>query len=427
MSAPPPVTQAPLAPAAAALRAQIAAGLSAAAGRHAFSNRRRRFDVGYSERLRRRAMYRFAMGSFVAVVAFPVLAALLYWGALAEDQYVAEARFLLRVNRAAAADRIGALTGLPAIEARRDTQVVAEFLESAALVAALEARAGLRDRYGGPAASFLRPETWLAGDWVARLAPDATAEDLLDHWEDMAAAEIELPAGIVHFEVAAFTAEDARALAAAGLAEAEALIARLNAAAWNEAVTTAETLFAGAADRLADVQARLALARNEAGILSAETEAGMLSGLAGETRAELIRLEQDYAAAAPHLDPGSARMQALERRIEALRTELSTLGTERVADEGDGGLAAVMARFSGLEVEQEMAERAFLSAAKKLEQVRQVAEARQMHLDIFVEPARPEAPTRPRRALAIGLTLGAALALWGAACGAFSLVRNHMA
>lgn len=153
----------------------------------------------------------------------------------------------------------------------------------------------------------------------------------------------------------------------------------------------------------------------------------MLSGLAGEARAELIRLEQEHAAGALHLDPGSARMQALTRRIEALRAEIAALGSERVAGEGADGLAGVMARFSALEVEQEMAERAFLSAARKLEQVRRVAEARQMHLDIFVEPARPEEPTRPRRALAIALAAAAALALWGAACGAFSLVRNHMA
>ncbi|GMG80818.1 hypothetical protein LNKW23_00300 [Paralimibaculum aggregatum] len=431
--APAPATPAPAAPVLpdgpAALRAHVAQGLSAAAGRHNFSNRRRRFDVGFSERRRAGAIRAFARAGFALLVALPMALAGVYYGWLAEDRYEVESRMILRVNQAARPDRLSGITGLPSIEMQRDTQVIAEYLGSAGLVAELAAREGLRARWTGPAADPLRPETWIAGDWVARLAPDAPAEDLHARWEALSGAEIELPAGIVVFRLQSFTPEGARDLSAAAIAAAEALVERLNARVWADAVAKAEALFRDAADRLAAAQARLAVARNEAGVLDTEAEAGALSALASSTRAELIRLEQDHAAQAQHLAPSSARLQALSRRIASLKAQLAALGRERVgAGAADGrSLAEVMARFAEIEVEQELAERQFLAAAAKLEEVRQVAEARMMYLDVFVEPALPEEPSHPRRALWLGVILTACLALWGAAAGLFATIRNHMA
>lgn len=412
----------------AAVQASIAEGLSAQAGRHAFSNRRRRFDIGFTERRRRAAVRRVAVLGFLLLVALPALLSGGYYGGLADDRFVSETRFLLRVNQAAQADRIGTVTGLPSIEMKRDTQVIAAFLESAALVEALTARAGLRQAYTGRQPELIKSETWLANDWPARLAPDAVAEDVLDYWMDRTSVDIELPAGIVVFGVAAFSAKEAQQLNAAALAEAEALVNTLNARVWAEAVEKAEGLFRGAAERLAVVQGRLAIARNEAGVFSVESESGMLSELAGETRSELIRLEQDRAAKAQHLSPSSAQMQALDRRIAALRDQLSALGSERVAADGDGeALADVMARFSAIEVEQELAERQFLAAARKLEQVRQVSESRMIYLDVFVEPTLPEDAVEPRRGFWFGVWVVAGLIAWGAVCGGFALMRNHMA
>jgi capsule polysaccharide export protein KpsE/RkpR len=170
------------------------------------------------------------------------------------------------------------------------------------------------------------------------------------------------------------------------------------------------------------------VARNRAGIVDAGREAGVLSELDRETRAELIRLGQERAAAARHLGPDSARLQALDRRIGSLREQLATLGVERTAPNRPGGsLAEVMARFSEIEVEQQLAERRFLAAARELEEVRKVSQARMMYLDIFVPPDRPEEATRPRRALAAAAWSAGALVAWAALCGIAGLARRHMA
>src|SRR6056297_3142602 len=304
--------------AALAVQRAIQAGLGAAAGRTGFSHRRRRFDTGLAERRERAAVRAFAATAFAMLVAAPMLVVALYLGRVAEDQYVAETRFLLRANEAEIPDRIDALTGIPAAEMARDTLVVAAFLESAAAVDALVRGAGLRERLAGPGADPWRPETWLASDWWARLSPHATAEDLHEHWERISGVDIDRRAGIVTLEVRAFAPEDAAALAEAALAGAEALVNDLNARQWSEAVAKAERVFADAADRLAVAQRDLAVARREAGVIDAEREAGAVSGLAADLRAELIRLQQTRAARARHLAEGSAQLEALDGRIETL-------------------------------------------------------------------------------------------------------------
>ncbi|MGF1446562.1 MAG: hypothetical protein ACFBRM_10225 [Pikeienuella sp.] len=407
------------------LRGHIASGLSAAAGRHAFSNRRRRFDVGYSERMRRRAMRSMAILSFLVIVAGPMLIAGTYYGAVAEDQYAVESRMILRVNQAAGPDRLEALTGLPSIEMKRDTQVVAAFMESSALVEALVVGADFPARYAGVGADLLRPESWTATDWPARLPPDPTVEDFEDQWARVSEVEIELPAGIIVFSLRAFSAADAQALATAAVTRAERLVQEMNARVWTEAVASAERAFAAATERLVSVQHSLAAARNAAGILDAEREAGALSALSADLRGQIIALEQRRAAQARHLAPSSPRLRALSDRIAALETQLDRLGAKAVGT--SSGLSEVMADFSQIEIARETAERQFLAAARTLEETRHAAEARMIYLDVFVPPERPEEATYPRRWRSLALILGACLAAWGVAFGLFSLVRRHMA
>ncbi|MGF1502190.1 MAG: hypothetical protein ACFBSD_10270 [Paracoccaceae bacterium] len=360
----------------------------------------------------------------------PGILAAFYWGRIAEDQYVSEARFLLRLNEAEAVDRIGRLSGLPSIEMARDTQVIADYLHSAALVSNLTEGHGLRQAVSGPWPDLAAPETWIASDWPARLPTDASTEDLVEHWRAITDIELELPAGILVFELRAFTPEEAEALARASISAARALVLEMNARVWADATGKAEDLFAQAADSLAAIQAELAEARNAAGILDLETANSEIATLSGALSAELVGLEQDYAAKAQHLAPSSAQMRALRQRIETTRAQLGDLEREAVAPpsaRAGESLADVMARFAEIEVERDFAERQFLAAAEKLEQVRQASQAQMLYLDVFVEPTRPEEASYPNRAGSIAAVCVVALLVWISGIGLFTSIRNHIA
>src|SRR6478609_3158305 len=58
---------------------------------------------------------RLPMLAFAACVLLPSLAAILYYGLIAADQYVAEARFTVRNGEVPKLDTLGALTGMPSL------------------------------------------------------------------------------------------------------------------------------------------------------------------------------------------------------------------------------------------------------------------------------------------------------------------------
>lgn len=410
-------------------RGLVADNLARAAAAHRFVNRRRRFEAGFSDRRRAAAERLFTVLSLVLLVALPNLAAVGYFNWMASDQYVSEARFILRPNKARLGGG-GATAMAGATEIGRDTLVLADFLESAALVETLEADVGLRTRFEAlpfAPAHLLDPPT---PDRLAGLGPDRPAEDVLRFWKRMTDVSVQPGSGVVIFALRAFRPEDAHLLAQRSLVAAEALVNRMNARIWGDAVTMAQTLFAESAERLGRAEAALVAIRDELGIVAPDTASAALIGLIAQARGTLSRLEREYAARAGELDPQAALLRARAREIEAAREQLRALEAQLVGSGAGGGpatMAAALERFSTAEVEREAAQRSFLAAATQLERARLVAEAQTLYLDVFSPPALAEDATYPKRRWWLGGILAGTLALWGVARALFLLIRNHMA
>lgn len=410
-------------------RAVVADNLARAAAAHRFTNRRRRFEAGLSDRRRAAAERLFMVISFVMLVALPNIAATTYFGWMASDQYVSEARFILRPNKARLANA-GDVALASAAEIGRDTLVLADFLESAALVDLLENDVGLRQRFQAAApalAHLLDPPT---PDWLAGLPADEPAEDVLRYWRGMTEVSVQPGSGVVIFALRAFRPDDAHQLVSRSLSAAEALVNRMNERIWGDATTTAEELFAKSARRLGEAEAALVAVRDEVGIVSPDASSASLIGLLAQARATLARLEREYAARVAELDPQSVQLRARSREIEAARDQVRGLETQLVglgADARAGSMAAALERFSTAEVEREAAQRSFLAAATQLERARIVADAQSLYLDVFSPPVLAEEATYPKRAWWLGGILAGTLALWGLARALFMLIRNHMA
>jgi capsular polysaccharide transport system permease protein len=410
-------------------RGAVADRLAAAAAARRFVNRRRRFEAGFSDRRRAATERLFTVLSFVLIVALPNMAATTYFGWLAADQYVSEARFVLRPNIA----RIAASEGEATVgvgDVVRDTQVVADFLESRAILEALEASVGVRARYAAEPfglAHLLAPPV---PDAIAGLDADEPVETAVRYWERMAEARIVPSSGVVIFTVRAFSPGDARLLADRSLEEAEALVNAMNARIWGDAVGRAEALFAEAADRLGAAEARLSRVRDEAGIVEPGTATAALVGLISDARATVAALERDLAARRAHLGPGAAPIRALERQIAAANDQVRALEAQMVAQGGAGAtptVAEALERFAEAGIEREFAARSFLAAGAQLERARHAAEAQSLYLDVFAPPALAEDATHPRRGWWLVGIVATSLALWATLRGLFLLARNHMA
>src|ERR1700687_5436531 len=185
--------------AAAALDRDVSQALSDAARRARFSTRSRRKFVGGGFQARRGAgLMRLAAGvSFCAMVLIPAVTAAVYYGLVASDQYIAEAKFTVSGGEVPKLDSIGALTGIPAVSVIQDTQIVTNYIESRAAVEELESAINIRRLYSADTI-----------DWFSRIHSSKPIEKFVKYWQRMIDTSIRVPSGIVEFKVRAFTRED---------------------------------------------------------------------------------------------------------------------------------------------------------------------------------------------------------------------------
>lgn len=400
----------------------LSEALADAARRLRISKRTRRVSGTGSFRMRRHArLFRAAfIASFVLVVAIPSLVASVYFGLIASPQYTSEAKFAVRTGEMPKMDGMGAMTGIPAAKIAQDTQVVTSFIESRAIVEALEQRIDLRTLYSTSDA-----------DWYARFNRDKPIEKFVKYWKSMTDVSIHVSSGIVTFSVRAFTAEDAKRIADNVIQLSEALVNEMNSRMLLSTVADAEREFARAADRLGRARREYQRVRNAEGFLDANQAGQALGELVTVLQGERLRLQQEYDTQRKSVSPTAPQMRTLSARIKALDDQIAELEakmtTQRSTSVTDKVLSESMTKFAQLDLERRIAERQYTAAAAALQMARATSERQLVYLVAFVQPSVPQEPRYPRRALFTSAIVAGALVVWAIFCGLISVVRNHMA
>ena len=137
---------------------------------------------------------------FIIAVVLPTLVAAVYYYAIASDQYVSEFRFGVRAADMLRNDATAIFEGMPAAsQIGLDLNMVTQYIQSREIVADLQKKLDLRAIYADRGADFL-----------SRLAPKASAEDLVEYWRHTVDPFFDLTTGLISVRVRAFTPEDAQ-------------------------------------------------------------------------------------------------------------------------------------------------------------------------------------------------------------------------
>jgi capsular polysaccharide transport system permease protein len=398
---------------------QVSQALADAARMARFSTRRRGSygTGGFSARRGERAIKLLLVGTFALFVAIPTAVAAIYYAFIASDQYVSEARFSVTIAQLPQVDGIASFTGLASIAVVRDTQIVTNYITSRAAVEALEKRVGLRERYSRD-----------AYDWFARFNPTKPIEKFVRYWESKVKTSISMPAGIVNLSVRAFTPEEAQLIARTVVQISEELINEQNERIHNDAISASADELKRAAARLTSARIALERARMESGVLDTVRAADAIGKLVGETRSRLLTMQQEFTSQTRFVSADAPQMRVLAERIKAMQEQVAQLEQRLVNPAGDVSqtVSTMMTRFGELELDKQIAEKLYASAAASLEAARMLSEQRRMYLNTFVHPSLPEESREPRRVLLTVLVALAAATLWGALAGLITLVRNYM-
>jgi len=400
----------------------LSRNLAETARRFRMSKRTRPTSGMGSFRMRRHALLfrTIFIVSFFLVVLAPSIIAATYFGLIASSQYVAEAKFAVRTGEIPKIDGLGAATGLPAAKIAQDTQIVTSYMQSRAIVEALEQRLDLRGLYGSDDI-----------DWFARFNRDKPIEKLVDYWKSMTDASIQLPSGIVVFTVRAFNPSDAKRLADTVINLSEALVNDMNNRMMHATIADAEREFARSADRLGRARAEFQRVRNSEGTLDAGQHGKALADLITALQAERLRLQQEYETQSKYVSATAPQMRTLSTRLKAMTDQIAELEakltTQRASASNDKVLSESLTKFAQQDLERRIAERQYASAAAALELARATSERQLVYLAAFVQPALPHDSRYPRRTLFTSLIASGSLVAWALFCAAVTAVRNNMA
>jgi capsular polysaccharide transport system permease protein len=328
---------------------------------------------------------------FLTLFALPVAASLLYFGFIASDLYVSEAKFIVRSATRSDGSGIAMLMQNQGMaRAIDETYSVNEYMLSRDAAVALRDENDLR-------AVMSRDGADMFSRYPSPFLED-TQERFYRAFRNLVGLEVDATTGISTMAVKAFNPADATAIAAALLAKGQDFINRLNIRANQDALAFSEALVREAQARLGDVQARLTLYRNTELILDPEREVASEIAAAGKLATEIARLEAALTQQTA-MAPKSPSLVPLREQISALRIEMAKQ-RERIVG-GSASMATKLQGYEMLTLERELTAKGLTAAVVELEKARQEAMAQRIYLQPIVGPSQPDQPMLPRRLLGV--------------------------
>jgi capsular polysaccharide transport system permease protein len=360
--------------------------------------------------------------SFLALVAAPGLAVFLYFVFMASDQYVAEARFAVRLapnvqvrDAAAGASQGLGFGGMPQL-AGQDAYIVADYLKSRAVLTDISPKIDIAGVYQRPEADF----------W-ARLKADPSVEELEAYWRSKVSTAVDGPSGIVTLTVRAFRPDDAQRLASLCLEASELLVNSLSQRARKDQVQKAEEEVRRAEAQLRQALTDLRQLRDKQGFidpLSAAKSASQLLLAALSERAklqsDLFVLSRAMVENAPTTKVVRDRLDSIDAQITQLRSQLTNQSEEATT------ISAALVAYEELDLRRVFAEKLHVLSQNLLERARAQAQQQQVYVSVFVPPARPEEAKYPERFIMSGLIAGILLMLWSIMTLTIAAVRDHL-
>lgn len=333
---------------------------------------------------------------FWLAVLLPTVVATIYYGVIASKRYASETQFVVRslsTQRLNGFQLLFKSFGLsPTAD---DANAVDSYLLSRDAVQALERQLPLREMFGRPDAdAFARfPHFYM---W-----PRDTFERLYSYYLERVTVVRDAQTGITTLRAIAFDPKDAQKITQHLLGLAEEMVNRLNQRAQHDAVATAEQDVQLAENRVIAAQAKLTAFRREARFVDPiSTSSAILETITSlSTELADVRATLDSMRRSSPSHPG---IPAMMQRATALKASIEA---ERLKIAGDDrALAAKLATFEQLVLEEKLDEATLQSAHTSLEIARQDARKQAIYIEEVVQPNLSDESTEPRRLRIIAAT-----------------------
>lgn len=364
--------------------------------------------------LRRRRARRLVL-RLVLGVGLPTTIAAVYYGFLATPQYESTASFTIQSADSSGPASLELLIAtVPGSGAPRDAMLVQSYVQSRDMLQQLVDEHDFIEHYSDPNI-----------DYLSRLAPDASFEEVYEYYQDKVEAEHDTQSGVVTLRVRAFSAEKAREMADAILAASEAMMNRMMDQARQDRIELAEAEVQRAEKRLGDARRHLLELQGERSEIDPMASAEALLSVRSSLEAELAVARAELNTMRATLQPGTPQLVAQQQRVASLARQVEEQTRRLAADGTSEGLNADIAAFEPAVAEKEFAQHAYESALKSLELARLEASRQHRYLVTIARPSVPDEPTHPRVFVAVLTVFVLSFALLGIGWLLLASVREH--
>lgn len=330
-------------------------------------------------------------GSFFVLVLLPTLFASVYYFLIASDQYVSEAKFIVRSSDKQQVGGLGALlqtTGLGA--APEETFSVLDYMQSRDALKDVDRDLDYRAMMGADHIDFLsRFPNILLGE---------TFEGMYDHYLKYITAIHDASTGISELTVKGFTPENSQKIATTLLDRAEDLINRMNIRAREDTLSLAHSEVAVAEKRVSASMQAIGAFQRTTGVVDPELTATAATELIAGLRQERAKILTEQRLV-QRVSPESVRIPFLQEQLDSIDKQL--VAEQQRLVKGDGSLAGTFGDFEQLKLEAEFASKALLTAEANLATARVEAARQQLYLERIVEPNTADYARYPKRFLAV--------------------------
>lgn len=357
--------------------------------------------------------------SFAVLVVVPVMASFIYFQIFASDQFISEMRFAVRgsteVLPGAGALASSGLGTLASLNANQDVFIVADYINSQAIIDDLSKDIDLRAIFNTPGADFL-----------ARFDPSRPSEEFLRYWRKAVRASVDVASGILTVEVRTFLPEDSVRLASAIRARCDVMVNQLLAKMRSDMTERAEGEVKAAMDALAVRRAILERFRNMRNSIDPLGSARALGSTITQLRRDLVAVEVSLARARDALDADAVSIRLLESNRVILTAQIAMLEAKITGASIDPStVSAALAEYDKLEVEKTLAANRVSVAEKILENARADADRRHLHLVSIEDPTRPQSSLFPHRGYMIAMFFLGAFGVWAVVSLTVANIRDH--
>jgi len=352
----------------------------------------------------------------IVMVILPTFFAVIYYGLVASDVYVSEARFLLRSpQHQAPAGLVGELLQSSGLShSQDDTYSVRDYILSRDALRELDQKLDLRKVYSSHDIDIF--------DRFPGLGWNKSFEKLYIYYGRHIGVEYDPVSSISTLTVRAFTAEDAHKIAGLLLDMSERLVNTLNDRSRRDLISFAENEVKIASDKAKEAALALLVYRSKQEVFEPDKQAAIqLEGVA-KIQQELISTETELAQI-KKLSPDNPQIGALTTRIAALRDAIASEASKVTSPRGS--FSARAPNFERLALDVEFADKQLGIALAELESARAEALQKQLYLETLVQPNLPDRAMEPKRLRSMFTCLIISMVGWAVASILIASVREH--